>query len=450
MKRHFNSLHVHALSAVGEVEVLLLLLSAEAELAVLTLLRSHLVDLALAIIVREVLLDDGVSLHVDLLVAVVLALVDLLHATALLHEERELVDSGLARALLGLLVHVANLEDVLNTVKRDLDDLVVGAREELAQRLDGTLLNEQADLVRLLQATRGSVGDSPASLLAGLEVAVAEKVDERGKETVVDDRLDLDAVTSGDVGDGPASLLADAVLGRAEKRQEGRESAAVDNELGLDVVTSDNIANGAQSGSLNRGGGVHEQLYQAARDVGLDDSLDLVVGAVGKVRNGPAGVDKNLVVKRVHELGEDGKSRSDGVPVGLRGLATAEVAKGPGGIPEHAELSAVTKEADKRGEGALGEYIISAVRAVTGNVTKSPNGLLPDIRLGTAEQLDKDGDSAGLDDDLGLLCGAGGDVGKGPGSLELHQGVGRAEELDKAADNTGLDDTLDGRVALLG
>jgi len=77
---------------------------------------------------------------------------------------------------------------------------------------------------------------------------------------------------------------------------------------------------------------VHEQLYQAARNVCLDDSLDLVVGAVGKVRDGPAGVDEDLVVKRVDELGENGKSRSDGVPVGLRGLATAEVAKRPGGI----------------------------------------------------------------------------------------------------------------------
>ena len=111
---------------------------------------------------------------------------DLLHATALLHEERELVDSGLASALLGLLVHVTDLEDVLNTVKRDLDDLVIRAGKELAQRLNGALLNEQADLVGLLQATGGSVGNGPASLLAGLEVAVAEKVNKRGKETVVE------------------------------------------------------------------------------------------------------------------------------------------------------------------------------------------------------------------------------------------------------------------------
>lgn len=400
----YHPLHVHALAAVGEVEVLLLLLSTETELAILALLRSHLVDLALAIIVREVLLNDGVGLHVDLLVAVVLALVDLLHATALLHEECEFVDGRLASALLSLLVHVTNLEDVLNTVKRNLNDLVVGAREELAQRLDGTLLDEQADLVGLLQATGGSVGDGPASLLTGLEVAVAEKVDKRGKKTVVNDGLDLNAVASSDVGDGPASLLTDTILSRAEQRQESGKSTAVDDELGLDIITGDNVADRTQSGCLDGGGGVHEQLYQATGDVGLDDSLDLVVGAIGQVRDSPAGVDENLVVKRVHELSENGERRSDGVPVRLRGLAAAEVAESPGGVPKHAELPAVTKKADKRCEGTLSENIVPAVRAVTSNVTKSPNGLLPDVRLGAAEQLNEDRHGAGLDDDLGLLC----------------------------------------------
>jgi hypothetical protein len=161
-----TSLHVHAVSAVGEVEVLLLLLSAEAEVTILALGGSHLVDLSFTIIIREVLLDDGVGLHVDLLVTVVLALVDLLHAAAVLNEESELVHRGLAGTLLSLLVHVTDLEDVLNAVKGDLNDLVVGAGKKLAQRLDGTLLDEQTDLVRLLKTTGSGVGDGPASLLA--------------------------------------------------------------------------------------------------------------------------------------------------------------------------------------------------------------------------------------------------------------------------------------------
>lgn len=418
-----TNLHVHAVTAVGEVEVLLLLLSTETKLAVLALLGSHLVDLTLTLVIGEVLLDDGVCLHVDLLVAVVLAVVDLLHATAILDEQSKLVDRRLTGALLSLLVHVANLEDVLNTVQSNLDDLVVGASEKLAKGLDGTLLDEETDLVGLLKTTRSGVGDGPASLLAGLEVAVAEKVDERRKETVVDDRLDLNAVTSSDVGDGPASLLANAVLSRAEQRQEGRQSTAVNDELGLDIVTGHDVADGAESGGLNGGRSVHEQLYETAGNVGLDDGLDLVVGAIGEVGDGPASVNQDLVVKGVDELGKNGKSGGNGVPVGLGSLATAEVAESPGSVPKHAELPAVAEEADKRSESALSEDVVSAVRAVTSNVTKSPNGLLPDIGLGAAEKLDENRDGTGLDDDLSLLCGAGSNVGEGPGGLELYKSV---------------------------
>lgn len=391
-------------------------------MAVLTLLRSHLVDLSIALIIGEVLLDDGVCLHVDLLVAVVLAVVDLLHATAILDEQRELVDS-LAVALLGLLVHVTDLENVLDTIKSDLNDLVVGASQKLAKRFDRTLLDEEADLIGLLEAAGGGVGDGPASLLAGLEIAVAEKMDKGREKTVVDNGLDLNAVASSDVGNRPARLLADAVLGRAEQRQEGGQGAAVDDELGLDIVTSNNVADRAEGGGLDRGGGVHQQLHQAAGDVGLDDGLDLVVRTVGEVRNSPAGIDENLVVEGVDELGKNGKSGSNGVPVGLRGLAAAEVAECPGSVPEHAQLPAVAKEADKRSERALSEHVIPAVRAVTSNVTQRPNGLLPNIRLGAAEQLNKDGNGSGLDDDLSLLCGARSNVSKGPGGLELHKSV---------------------------
>lgn len=149
---------------------------------------------------------------------------------------------------------------------------------------------------------------------------------------------------------------------------------------------------------------MHEQLYQTARDVGLDNSLDLIIRTVGKVGDGPASVNENLVVEGVHELGEDREGRSDGVPVGLRGLATTEVAECPGGVPEHAKLPAVTEEADKRRESALGEDVVPAVRAVTSNVTKSPDGLLPNIGLRAAKQLNEDGHGTSLNNDLGLLC----------------------------------------------
>lgn len=231
---------------------------------------------------------------------------DLLHATALFDEESELVERLSAFAS-GLLVEIANLENVLKTVKGNLDNLVVRADKEIAKGLDAALGDQVADLLRLLETAAGSIADSPASLLTGLEVTVLEKMDQRRNDVGVNDSLDLRRVTSGDVGDGPAGFLADAVLGGTQKRQEARQSTAVDDDLGLEVVTSDNVTDGSESGGLNRGRGVQEQLNQSAGDTGLDNSLDLLVGAVREVRDGPAGVNQNFVIKRVDELGENGK-----------------------------------------------------------------------------------------------------------------------------------------------
>jgi hypothetical protein len=58
---------------------------------------------------------------------------------------------------------------------------------------------------------------------------------------------------------------------------------------------------------------VHQQLDKTAGNA----SLNLVVGAVGEVRDGPAGVNEDLVVERVDELGEDGQGGLD-----LQALAT--------------------------------------------------------------------------------------------------------------------------------
>ncbi len=56
---------------------------------------------------------------------------------------------------------------------------------------------------------------------------------------------------------------------------------------------------------------VNEEIYETTADTGLDDTLNLLVGTVGKVRDGPASVDEDLVVHRVDELGEDAEGRRD-------------------------------------------------------------------------------------------------------------------------------------------
>lgn len=235
---------------------------------------------------------------------------NLLHATAFLDEERIAVD-GIGTVACSLSVQISNLENVLQAVKSNLDDLVVGTGKEVTQGLDAALSNEVSDLFGLLEATGCSVADGPTSFLTGLEITVLQEVDQRRDNVGIDDSLDLRRVTGSDVGNGPAGFLANAILGRAQKRQEAWKSAAVDDDLGLDIIASDNVANGSKSGGLNGGGCVQEKLDESAGNTGFDNGLDLVVGAIREVRDSPAGIDQDLVIKRVDKLGQNGKCRGN-------------------------------------------------------------------------------------------------------------------------------------------
>lgn len=139
-----------------------------------------------------------------------------------------------------------------------------------------------------------------------------------------------------------------------------------------------------------------------------------------------------------------------GIPVGLWCLATAEVAEGPSCVAQHAELPAIADQGQERAESARTENEVAALRAITGNVSESPDCLLSDIRFRVVEEFDEDGNSASLNDDLGLLGRSGSNIGQSPGGLKLHQGVRGTQEFDEASDDSGLDDTLNRRVAFLG
>jgi hypothetical protein len=56
---------------------------------------------------------------------------------------------------------------------------------------------------------------------------------------------------------------------------------------------------------------MHEEVNEAADNARLDDSLNLVGGPVRKVGDGPAGVNKDLVVEGVDELRENGEGGRD-------------------------------------------------------------------------------------------------------------------------------------------
>jgi hypothetical protein len=211
---------------------------------------------------------DVEALLVDLQVLVVLQVVDGNHSASLLDVLSVLVGTSGA---LSLLVDLSNLQDVLQTVKGDLDDLVVHGVEQVTHGLDTALRDEVSDLVGLLETTRGGVGDGPASFLLGLEVGVLENVDQRRNDVAVirrcsglskgtnlriDDSLNLHGGAGSDVGDGPASLLSDTVLGRGEQAEQSGESAGRNDDLGLEVIASDDVTDGSQSGGLDGSRGV--------------------------------------------------------------------------------------------------------------------------------------------------------------------------------------------------
>lgn len=172
------------------------------------------------LVVREILIHDVERLLIDLQVVVLLEIVYGNHTPSLFHVESVLVDTSWP---LRLLVHLANLQDVVETIERHLDDLVVHHLKEIAQGFDTTLRDEVTNLRRLLETTGCSVRDRPASLLLGLEVGVLENIDEGRDNVGVDDRLNLLRRARSNVRDRPAGLLPDTVLGRRQKRKECRE-----------------------------------------------------------------------------------------------------------------------------------------------------------------------------------------------------------------------------------
>ena len=268
----------------------------------------------------------------------------------------------------------------------------------------------------------------------------------------LDHRVDLRRASGCDVGDRPAGFLAQCLLGAVEEVGDGVEATGVDNGLGLGVSASHNVAHGAKGRGLNRGRRVKKQLHEALGHTRLDHSLDLVVVTIGEIGDGPAGIGQDLLVSRVEENSESGKSPAHQGPVRGRVLATAEVGQSPGGVPHHRGLVLrLLEELEKGREGTTGQDKVAALWAITSNVTEGPDGLLADIGHGAEKEVNKVWDGTGPDDNLGLLRRARGDIGEGPGSLELERrGVVVGKELDELGDNTGRNHLFDRGVALLG
>lgn len=174
---------------------------------------------------------DIETFFVDFQVLVVLQVVDSNHTASLFNVLCILVHAtGTCR----ILINLSNLEDVLKTVKGNLNYFVVHRSKKVTHGLDATLRDEISDLIRFLETTGGGIGDGPTCFLLGLEISIGEDVDE-GRDNVtgitwlgtiiasrnryhyysrIDDGLDLHGGTRSDVGDCPTSLFPDAFLGR--------------------------------------------------------------------------------------------------------------------------------------------------------------------------------------------------------------------------------------------
>ena len=56
---------------------------------------------------------------------------------------------------------------------------------------------------------------------------------------------------------------------------------------------------------------MHEQLHETTRNASFNDGLDLVIGTIGQVRDSPASINEDFIVKRVDKLGKNGKCGKD-------------------------------------------------------------------------------------------------------------------------------------------
>lgn len=115
-----------------------------------------------------------------------------------------------------------------------------------------------------------------------------------------------------------------------------------------------------------------------------------------------------LVASRTHQL-----------PIRLWVLPSAEVAQSPRRVSDHRQLVVLVEKREQRPESTRLEDKVSRFWRVSCNVSERPDCLLAHVGDGAAQQLDEDGDSPGVYDDLGVVRGARGDVCKCPCCLEL-------------------------------
>lgn len=152
-----DTLHIHTIYPVGEVEGSGWLLAGTQSEACLCLLGCKFVNISTSLVfIREVPFNDVISFHVDLLIRVVLAVVDLFHAASFFNEEGIAIHAGLTH-LGRFFIHLSNLQNILQAVESNLNDLVIWACKKVTKWLNASLRHEIPYLVWFLETSRCGV-----------------------------------------------------------------------------------------------------------------------------------------------------------------------------------------------------------------------------------------------------------------------------------------------------
>eukprot|EP00051_Salpingoeca_urceolata_P032286 m.15074 g.15074 ORF g.15074 m.15074 type:complete len:440 (+) comp4952_c0_seq1:684-2003(+) len=379
-----------------EFQRLLLLLLVDAK-RVLVLLGHGLQLLLCWGFGAEKLVDDVKRTLVNLVVFVRLQKLDAFQTATLFNVVGVLVGGALQSGIC-----FTNFENVFQRVQRYLKNLGVLHVEQIAQRLDAPALHQVPKL--FWGASAGGVADCPRGLLAGLEQAVFQNVDERGNEVGLNDLLDLLLAASSHIGNGPARLLFDALLWAGQQGAQVVQCRAVEHNLCLGVIASDNVANGAQGRRHHAVVAVQQELDQAADDASVNHGLNLFVGPIRKVRQRPARVCQDFLVVAENEPCQCSQRLLDNEKV-WRGLfASAEVGQGPRCVANHGDLGCLCNQPEEGRHNAAGEDVVATFCFVASNVAEGPHRLFPHVVVGRQKELDKVRHRVGVNHNASLLA----------------------------------------------
>lgn len=169
-------------------------------------------------------------------------------------------------------------EDVLKAREDGLDSGHVKARKKGGHWLDTVLIDDEADL--LITSVAKSVCKRPCGLDLDLKTGDLEEMEEKEKNSRVNDTLDLETVAGDDVADSETAVLDDAFDGMAQQWVEVGEELVVDEELSLFVVSCDDVADGDEGCVLDCGTLMSKKGDQTRTELGVDvdDLLDPVLG----------------------------------------------------------------------------------------------------------------------------------------------------------------------------